>query len=181
MAEVVGLVSAGVGLASFSLQVSDKLRALRRIKDVDMELLSGRLEVLQGMLASLEPFEEHPAVSAMIRPLQQLYSLAESELENLLAKFPKGIADGKRRVKMLKLALYNQVEKKLQIIRGYINELISMLDLVVSMCVLRDTSVSRGAAAMAPSANRTSGYCSSPTDPAPRPFPPPKNPTNFKK
>lgn len=151
MAEVVGLVSAGVGLASFSLQVSDKLRALRRIKDVDVELLSRRLEVLQGMLASLEPFEEHPAVGAMIRPLHQLYSLAESELEKLLAKFPKDIADGKRRVKMLKLALRNQVEKKLQIIRGYINELISMLDLVVSMCVLGDTSVNSGAAAMAPS------------------------------
>jgi len=133
MAEVVGLVSAGVGLASFTLQVSDKLRALQRIKHVEVELLSGRLEVLRGMLDSLQPFEENPAVSAAIRRSQQLYCHAEDELEKLLLKLPKDVVEGKQRFKMLKLALSGQVEKKLQGIRSYINDLISLLDLVLSM------------------------------------------------
>src|SRR6266566_4506214 len=103
MAELLGVVSAGFGIVSFALQISDTIQALRHIKNgeaaEDLNLLSERLEILQRILHDLESFEEHPAVSAAIKHSQQRYDRVERELKKLLAKFPNDATDPKYRLK----------------------------------------------------------------------------------
>ncbi|KAL7622449.1 hypothetical protein AAE478_007954 [Parahypoxylon ruwenzoriense] len=133
MAELLGVISAGFGIASFALQISGTIQALRRIKNgeaaEDLNLLSDRLEILHDILHRLEAFEEHSAVSATIKHCQQRYSRIEGVLAKLLAKFPGDATDPKYRLKRLKIALSRQVREDVRDIRDSVNDVILQLHL----------------------------------------------------
>jgi hypothetical protein len=135
MAEVVGLVSAGVGIAAFALQLASTIDTLHQIctinpSDVtkDLQSLSKKLEILHQFVLSLEPWEGCPPVHSMIDYVQSQYKDIEPALEELLAKFGDENGGQRRRWKRVKLVLSSHT-KQIERIRQDINDITASLTL----------------------------------------------------
>ncbi|KAL4736627.1 hypothetical protein BDV11DRAFT_10110 [Aspergillus similis] len=93
MAEVVGMVSAGIGVAAFALQVSDTIRRLRDIREYNKskageELMSldRSLEGLREILLSLETGQTSRQVDLAIENCQLEYSSIDIALQQISEK-----------------------------------------------------------------------------------------------
>jgi hypothetical protein len=80
MAEIVGVVSAGIGLAAFVVQISGNLGRLRETRDfvpnkaaAEVGFLIGRLEFLRQILLSLDDFQGHRIVELAISHCQFVF------------------------------------------------------------------------------------------------------------
>ncbi|KAI3319693.1 hypothetical protein HD806DRAFT_508770 [Xylariaceae sp. AK1471] len=137
MAELIGVVSAGFGIASFALQLSDTINALRQVKNGEVEkelgLLSKRLEFIQQILGSLESFEELPAVSAAITESHRMHEQLEQKLQRLLAKLPPDCTHLKSRFKTLKLAFSPSLKQDIEKLEDRANAMISQLTLAIAL------------------------------------------------
>ncbi|KAL2797411.1 hypothetical protein BJX66DRAFT_335031 [Aspergillus keveii] len=85
MAEIVGVVSAGIGLAAFVVQVSGNIGRLRETPDSvqnkaapEVELLTGRLEFLRQILLSLDDFQGHKIVDLAIGHCSKLTAVRKA-------------------------------------------------------------------------------------------------------
>lgn len=123
MAELLGAVSAGVGIAAFALQVGSKVEKLRSLKDftpaeVGAQLgeLSDRLESFRSELVAFGPLDRHPDVQRAIQQASERFRTVENLLETLQRRFAPGVDGdrGSRRLRM-KLALSRQhVEEQIK-------------------------------------------------------------------
>ncbi|KAH6892387.1 hypothetical protein B0T10DRAFT_537419 [Thelonectria olida] len=136
MAEVVGLVSAGVGIAAFALQLASTINKLHQICTLkpcevtkDLHSLSKKLQILHQFVLSLKPWEGCPPVDAMINHVQSQYGDIELALEELLAKFGEENVDHRQRWKRIKLVLSSHA-KQIERIRQDINDITASLTLV---------------------------------------------------
>lgn len=96
MAQALGVVSAGVGIASFAIQVVGRINDLKNTYrynkqtfSVDLENLSRRLEVLQSTLCALQPLEGNPLIDLAIGNCWSIYSKADLALESLIEDVKK--------------------------------------------------------------------------------------------
>jgi len=130
MAELLGAVSAGVGIVAFALQVGGRVEKLRALKDftpaeVGAQLgeLSDRLELFHSHLVALGQLDGHPDVQPAIQQAFKRYGAVEDLLETLQRRYVPG-ADGGRgnhRLRM-KLALSRQqVEERIRKVGDSIN------------------------------------------------------------
>jgi len=130
MAELLGVVSAGVGIAAFALQVGSMVERLRSLKDftpdeVGARLgeLSDRLELFRSQLVAFEPLDQHPDVQSAIRLASKRLGTVENLLETLLRRFAPG-ADGgcgSRRLRMKLTLSRQQVEEQIKKVDDSIN------------------------------------------------------------
>jgi hypothetical protein len=111
MAEILGAVSAVVGIAAFATQVVEKLDALNAIYKYNrteaagyIKSLTSHLNILRLILQSAQSLEGHPAVDQAIVECQETYSSIDLALENILQRFsnmPPGKGAGLKSVKLL--------------------------------------------------------------------------------
>jgi len=130
MAELLGVVSAGVGIAAFALQVGSKVEKLRALKEftpaeVGAQLgeLSDRLESFHSHLVALGPLDRHPDVQSAIEQASKRFDRVENLLEALQRRFAPAADGGRgsRRLRM-KLALSRQqVEERIKKVGDSIN------------------------------------------------------------
>ncbi|KAL2825876.1 hypothetical protein BJY01DRAFT_256150 [Aspergillus pseudoustus] len=104
MAEIVGVVSAGFGLAGFIVQITESIGRLREARVFirqkapgEVELLIGRLEYLRQILLSLDDFEGHRIVDLAIDHCQLVYSSVDHTLQTIFERL-SNIEDNKWKV-----------------------------------------------------------------------------------
>ncbi|KAL4965008.1 ankyrin repeat domain-containing protein [Aspergillus stella-maris] len=93
MAEIVGVASAGIGVAAFALQVDGAIKRLRDIREYtkskageDADLLIRRLEVLQQNLLLLENRQTSTALARAVENCQSVYSSVDTALQKVNSK-----------------------------------------------------------------------------------------------
>ncbi|KAL3444406.1 hypothetical protein BJX65DRAFT_173999 [Aspergillus insuetus] len=96
MAEIVGVVSAGIGLAAFVVQISGNIGRLRETRDfvqnkaaAEVKLLTGRLEFLRQILLSLNDFQGHKIVEHAIGHCQLVYSSVDATVDRIVDRLSK--------------------------------------------------------------------------------------------
>ncbi|GAB1213218.1 hypothetical protein ATERTT37_002367 [Aspergillus terreus] len=97
MAEVVGVVSAGIGMAAFAFQVADKIERLKDLRQFnkgkaedELEFLIQRLEVLRANLLSFETVQRSSAVDRAVSNCQLAYSSVDDILQRVTGKLTRG-------------------------------------------------------------------------------------------
>ncbi|KAH8892284.1 ankyrin [Thozetella sp. PMI_491] len=139
MAELVGVVSAGFGIASFALQVAGTIDAIRKIKSgkviEDLAIVAERLEHLNVTLAYLSSTDRHPAVDRAAEFCQRRYARIDAALAKILKKLPGDSPHPGRRLKQLKLA-WSYKEDEAIGLRDEINAIIMDLSLAVQISQL---------------------------------------------
>ncbi|BCS21477.1 ankyrin repeat domain-containing protein [Aspergillus puulaauensis] len=108
MAEVVGVVSAGVGIAAFIVQITGNISRLKEIRDYnqnkagdEIEFLVRRLEFLQNVLVSLQSYEGNPIVDIAIKNCQLEYSRVDDILQRVAETISRAQADRSKKWKTL--------------------------------------------------------------------------------
>jgi hypothetical protein len=136
MAEVLGIVSAGVGIAAFVLQITGRINALQEACKFDqgkavgeLSCLSDRLEALRQTLLYIKAFEGHPIVALTIRNCSMTYSGVDVALKRLLAKFPDEPTDRRRRWKSIKSVISRGGKEEIKEIREKITDAVNDLNL----------------------------------------------------
>ncbi|KAJ5219968.1 hypothetical protein N7468_009172 [Penicillium chermesinum] len=120
MAELVGVISGGVGIASFALQISSNVNSLRRTYQYnrnkasqELEELAHRLEFLNLLLEDLQPFEGKPSVDLAIRSCQYIYHDMDKALKLLQEKMHRAPAGWKGDWKLAKGCLSRQIREEI--------------------------------------------------------------------
>jgi hypothetical protein len=93
MAEVVGIVSAGIGIAAFVVQITSTIDRLKTAYEfnqskanVELDVIVRRLEVLREILLSLEQIQGPRFVELAINNCQLTYSRADTALQQVTDK-----------------------------------------------------------------------------------------------
>src|SRR5262245_6962981 len=127
MAEIIGIVSAGFGIAAFALQVSGSNRALRDARKLsggkaaeELDIILHRLEGLHRALDCLGKYDEHPVVRIIVQNCSTMYAGIETSLLVLMAKLPDKSTDDRQRWKSLKLAFSREVKEEIKEVQGRI-------------------------------------------------------------
>ncbi|KAL2867489.1 ankyrin repeat domain-containing protein [Aspergillus lucknowensis] len=96
MAEVLGLISAGIGAAAFALQVSETIRRLRDIREYnhskagdELRSLVKRLERLREVLLFLETVQTSKLVDLAVENCQQEYSSVDTTIQRMGEKLSR--------------------------------------------------------------------------------------------
>ncbi|KAL3459196.1 hypothetical protein BJX64DRAFT_206727 [Aspergillus heterothallicus] len=96
MAEVIGVVSAGFGIAAFGHQIAGSVRRLRETRNFiqnkapdEVDHLANRLEFLRQTLLSLESFDGHQIVDTAIAHCQNVYSGVDHAVDNIVVRLSK--------------------------------------------------------------------------------------------
>jgi hypothetical protein len=144
MAEAIGFVSAGAGIASFTLQVFGSISALkatyqynRRKAPQEVEDLTSHLEFVKLSLDHLQPYEGNPLVDHAIRSCRSIYDDVEKTLQSLIEKTQTDAATRKSDWNLVKRRLSGQVRKQIEdigikllrvtaILNAYVNPLKSV-------------------------------------------------------
>ncbi|KAJ5378674.1 hypothetical protein N7509_011793 [Penicillium cosmopolitanum] len=132
MAEAIGFASAGVGVASFVVQIFSSISALKATHQYNREQaprelhdLTNNLEFLKLSLESLQPFEGNPLVNHAIRNCQSMYSDVNKSLKSLLEKMHRSQSNKKTK---WKFDLSPQVREQIEDIGNKISRVIQMLN-----------------------------------------------------
>ena len=132
MAELLGAVSAGIGIAAFAIQLASKINTLRELcavtpDEVRAELkdLADRLELFRSHLVALEPLEHHPALNPAIQLTSQRFGIVERLLEKLQLKFPSDPENGRgnHRQRMKLIVSRQQIEDRIEKARQHVNDM----------------------------------------------------------
>lgn len=108
MAEAVGLISAGVGIAGFAIQVTQTLGTIRDRRaakgqfDTDLATTIQVLESLQQILENFNSAGQEDSMSQMMRISHRMYMDLERDLKTLLDKLPSENDMKKTRLKWFK-------------------------------------------------------------------------------
>ncbi|CEL00650.1 hypothetical protein ASPCAL00248 [Aspergillus calidoustus] len=96
MAEIIGVVSAGFGIAAFAVQITDTVRGLRGASGFihnkargELELLIRRLEALRKSLLSLEHVQSSSSVEQAVTNCQLAYSSVDVILQDVTQKLSR--------------------------------------------------------------------------------------------
>jgi hypothetical protein len=123
MAELFGIVSGGIGVAAFALQLETSIDQLRdRVRRLsggaaaaDLDHLSGRLELLKSTLEHLKAFEGHHLVDRLASNSSLQLLATEVALSGLRQKVPDGVTMGKGKRRWRKFRLSSkQVEEQMK-------------------------------------------------------------------
>lgn len=108
MAEVIGVVSAGVGIAAFIVQITGNISRLKEIRDYnqnkagnEIDFLVRRLEFLQNVLVPLQSYEGNPIVDIAIKNCQLEYSRVDDILQGVAETMSRAQADRSKKWKTL--------------------------------------------------------------------------------
>lgn len=108
MAEVVGVVSAGIGVAAFIVQITGNISRLKEIRDYnqhkagdEIEFLVRRLEFLQNVLVPLQSYEGNPVVDIAIKNCQLEYSRVDDILQRVAETIYRAQAERSKKWKTL--------------------------------------------------------------------------------
>lgn len=135
MAEVVGVISAGAGIASFLIQVTSGIESLRRAIKYNrheavghLEFLSADLETLQKLVSGLQNSRDNPLVGVIIRHCQQTWDEFDIVLNKLLQVFGDEKSQGTRRNPLRKIGMLSlNAEDDIKDLRGKVSSIIKML------------------------------------------------------
>lgn len=133
-----GIVSAGVGIASFVAQVVVSINALkdayrynqRNAPENIMEII-GRLKFLKSVLEKVQPSEGNPIVDHAIQSCQSTFTKLERALDSLLKKMDKKPFKKKPAWKSAKLQISRQIRAQIEEIRAELDSMAIMLILFV--------------------------------------------------
>lgn len=108
MAELLGAISAGIGIAAFALQISGKIQTLRDLRrftpaevDSRLGLLSDRLESFRTELLLLQPHESHHAVRPVVLQCVKRFGIVEDVFQDLQRRFlPQGNMRPSQRIRV---------------------------------------------------------------------------------
>lgn len=143
MAELLGVISAGIGIAAFALQIASSIHALRDISasqppevTQDLGLLAGRLQIVYEELQILQPSENLPGVNGMVSHCHDRYCPIKLQLDKLSDKFSSQVAGRGSRWKRLKLVRWREVKDQIKEIESRINDIIHVLNLYDYLIIL---------------------------------------------
>lgn len=138
MAAVVGIVSAGVGIASFAAQtvvsintLKDAYRYNQRNAPENIMGIIDYLEYLELVLKQVQPSEENPIVGHAIRSCQSTFTKVERALDSLLKKMDKKPFKKKPAWKSAKLQISREIRAQIEEIRDELDSMAIMLNLFV--------------------------------------------------
>ncbi|CEO58358.1 hypothetical protein PMG11_03088 [Penicillium brasilianum] len=141
MAEAVGFVSAGVGIASFAVQVSSSIGAWkatyqynREKAPQEVEDLTSHLEFVRLFLDHIQPYGGNPLVGHAIRSCRSVYNDVEKTIQLLLEKINPVTVTRKSDWKAVKFLLSGQVRKQIEDIEMKLLRVTLLLN--VSRCAL---------------------------------------------
>jgi hypothetical protein len=138
MAEVVGLVSAGVGIAAFALQISSGIRTLRQLRlkpeDVNKEVtvLLENLTILHQVVSSLKAWERYQPIDDAISLVQRRYEDIEPILRDLGEKYQVQGERHRHHWKRVRSMLSEDPKEQMENLRKNIDGSISILNLYMS-------------------------------------------------
>lgn len=129
MAEVVGLVSAGVGLAAFVLQVADKIDRLKSLRkfntgkaEEELEFLIQRLEMLRANPLFLEAVQRPGAVDLAVSNCQLAYSSLDIILQRVSGRLVH-LNEGKWKTGSYSGAIKEELRQARERVDSVINDL----------------------------------------------------------
>lgn len=132
MAEAIGFASAGVGIASFVVQIFSSISALkathlynREQAPGELHNLTNNLEFLKLSLERLQPFEGNPLVDHAVRNCQSVYNDVNKALISLLEKMHRSQS---RKKTNWKLNLSPQIREQIEDIGNKVSRVFQMLN-----------------------------------------------------
>ncbi|RYC86302.1 hypothetical protein BFJ63_vAg10825 [Fusarium oxysporum f. sp. narcissi] len=138
MAEVVvGLVSAGVGVAAFALQISSGIRALRQLQlkpeeaHKEVTVLLERFTILYQVVSSLKAWERYQPIDDVISHVKRRYEDIEPILRDLSEKYQVQGERHRRHWKRVRSMLSEHPKQQMRDIRENINDIIFILNLAL--------------------------------------------------
>ncbi|CVK94509.1 uncharacterized protein FMAN_03583 [Fusarium mangiferae] len=151
MAEVVGFVSAGIGVAAFALQVSSGIRALRQLQlkpeeaHREVTILIEKLTVLHQVVSSLKVWEQYQPVDEIISHVQRRYEDIEPILRDLSEKYQIPGVKHRRNWKRVRSFLSEHPKEQIRGVRENINDIIMILNLALMAAQCRALSIHHAA------------------------------------
>lgn len=135
MAEVVGVLSAGAGIASFLIQLKTGIETLQRAVKYnrnqvtgDLEHLSEDLETLRNLVKDLQDSQHNPLLGFIVRHCQRTFIDFETHLHKLLHIFRDENHQGTRRKSLRKiLSIKLHAEDDINSIRKKVSNITEML------------------------------------------------------
>lgn len=144
MAEIVGVISAGVGITSFAAQVFGSIKALKdtyqynqKNAPENLNKIIDRLEFLKSVLEILQPYEGNPIVDHAIRSSQSTFRNVEGALHSLMEKVNRKSSRNKVDWKPVKFQLSAKIREQIEEIRSELFWVIMTLNLFVSIILRR--------------------------------------------
>ncbi|KAG4289973.1 hypothetical protein FPRO06_04795 [Fusarium proliferatum] len=151
MAEVVGFVSAGIGVAAFALQVSSGIRALRQLQlkpeeaHREVMILIEKLTVLHQVVSSLKAWEQYQPVDEIISHVQRRYEDIGPILRDLSEKYQIPGEKHRRNWKRVRSFLSEHPKEQIRGVRENINDIIMILNLALMAAQCRALSIHHAA------------------------------------
>ncbi|RAO70065.1 uncharacterized protein BHQ10_006077 [Talaromyces amestolkiae] len=151
MAEIVGIVSAGVGIASFAAQVFGSIKTLKDVYEYNqkkapenLDKIVDRLEFLKLVLEKLEPYEGNPIVDRALRSCQSIFRNVEEALDVLLQKVNRKSPGKKANRKPAKFQVSEKIREQIDEIRSELVWVIMALNLSSSICLMPPSTPENG-------------------------------------
>ncbi|RBA19200.1 hypothetical protein FPRO05_10129 [Fusarium proliferatum] len=151
MAEVVGFVSAGIGVAAFALQVSSGIRALRQLQlkpeeaHREVTILIEKLTILHQVVSSLKAWEQYQPVDEIISHVQRRYEDIEPILRDISEKYQISGERHRRHWKRVRSFLSEHPKEQIRGIRENINDIIMILNLALMAAQCQALSIHHAA------------------------------------
>jgi hypothetical protein len=132
MAEVLGAISAGTGIATFLVQVGKGIKTVRRAisynrhqASVDLQSLEADLTNLHTVIEGLQTSQNNVLVTLAITKCQQTYTDIEPDLDRLTQIF--GSDQSQSRLKSLKKHLTFKAEDNVRTMRTKVGRIVDSL------------------------------------------------------
>jgi hypothetical protein len=142
---VLGIASAVVGIASFTVQVISRIDALKTQYQYnqnkapsELKQLIDRFELLKTTLNAIEEFEGHPIVDIAICNSQSTYSEIDLTLETLLGKLGNRPATRRKGWKSLRQNLSDDIRDQIQEIGSKLDSINNILSMFVRYLSVTD-------------------------------------------
>lgn len=133
MAELVGVLSAGTGIASFLFQVGTGIETIRKTisynrhqASVDLESVAADFEKLQKVIKDIQDSQNHALVALAIERCRQMFTEVETELDRLSQIFGNKKSP-KSRLKSLKTQLMSKAEDSVKKTRSKVQQIMETL------------------------------------------------------
>ncbi|KAJ5519889.1 hypothetical protein N7463_000342 [Penicillium fimorum] len=138
MAEALGVASAGVGIASFAIQVVSRVHALettyrynKNKVSIDLESLSRRLKAMQLILYTLQPLEGNPLIDLAVGDCCLIYSKADLALESLIKDVQSAAAIEGNGLKSARRLLSRKAQRQVREIESELDSMHNCLTVYV--------------------------------------------------
>lgn len=133
MAEFVGVLSAGTGIASFLVQVGTGIETIRKTisynrhqASVDLESVAAEFEKLQKMIEDIQDTQNDALIEFLIERCQQMFTEVEAELKRLSQIFAYNKSP-KSRLKSLKTQLMSKAEDSVKNMKNKVQQIMETL------------------------------------------------------